>query len=77
MEATVKKVGGYTRDQIVNNPITNGIQIIAKREEGIEIVDRRSLSDRFKNSIKGRGVKRCFGTTHFVVTESYYKKLIN
>lgn len=71
------KVGGFTVEQLKENPIVNGIQFIAKRSEGIEIIDRRSLVDRFKNEIKGRGVKRCFGTTHYVITENLYKKLTN
>jgi hypothetical protein len=77
MTAITKKIGGYTAEELKNNTIIKGIQFIAKREEGIEIVDRRSLADRFSNEIKGCGVKRCFGTTHFIVTENLYKKITN
>ena len=77
MTTTTKKIGGFTVEQLKNNTVINGIQIISKSDEGIEIIDKRSLADRFDKEIKGRGVKRCFGTTHFIVTEKLYNSLIN
>ena len=74
---TTTKIGGFTKEQLINTEIKNGLQLIKESELGFEIVDRRDLRDRIYNTIKGRGVKRTFGATHFVVTEKYYNQLIS
>lgn len=35
---------------------------------GVEIRDFRPLAMRIMEPISGRGIVRCFGTTHFIVT---------
>ena len=73
---TVTKIGSLTKEAITQTPVVNGIQHINTTSEGYEILDRRPLRERINNPIQGRGVKRSFGTTHFVVTEKTFNNLI-
>jgi hypothetical protein len=77
VKMVLKKVGGFTRDQLINTPIINGFKLINKRDEGFEIFDCRDLKIRLFDRVKGAGVVRTFGTEHFIVTEKKYKKLIS
>ena len=72
---TTTKIASLTKEALENSPITNGIQLINTTSVGFEIIDRRDLRERLYNPIRGRGVKRTFGATHFVVTKSLFEKL--
>lgn len=48
---------------------------MAETAEGVEIRDTRPLIERIENPIGGNGVKRHFGNTHFIVSETLARKL--
>jgi hypothetical protein len=77
MTTTIKKVGGFTREQLINAELINGFKLVSITDEGFQILDCRDLKTRLFDRVKGAGVVRIFGTEHFIVTEKKYKKLIS
>ncbi len=74
--ASFKKVGSLASENLKNAVEINGIKLLKKTDIGFEIVDGRTLKQRFEKPIKGKkNIIYCFGATHYVVTEKYYNEL--
>jgi hypothetical protein len=76
MTTIFRKVSiGLTKELATRLVKVKAIQIVAETDEGYEIHDTRLLRDQFGAPIKGKGIIRCFGTTHYVITKKYAEKL--
>ena len=74
--ATLVKVSTCLTPELARTVVEMACVVrIAETGEGVEIRDTRPLLDRLASPIRGRGIVRTLGDTHFIVTEDLAKRI--